>query len=158
MWAALTRTGDYQRWWPWLREFSGDGLVSGGRTTCVVRAPVPYTLRFTVAVTELVPGERIEALVDGDVTGPARLDISALGARRRASQVRLAWEVDLQRPILRAAAAVGRPVMELGHDWVTNTGFEQFCRAALRVEVGHDHHDNDRGDDDRGAGTAGYGT
>ncbi len=141
MWAALTRTGDYQRWWPWLREFSGDGLVSGGRTTCVVRAPVPYTLRFTVAVTQLVPGERIEALVDGDVTGPARLDISpiggrAIGGRRRASQVRLAWEVELQRPMLRAAATVGRPVMEWGHDWVTNTGFEQFCRSALRVEGG----------------------
>jgi uncharacterized protein YndB with AHSA1/START domain len=150
VWAALTRTGDYQRWWPWLREFSGDGLVPGGRTTCVVRAPVPYTLRFTVAVTELVPGERIEALVDGDVTGPARLDISAIGSRR-ASQVRLAWEVELQRPLLRAAATVGRPVMAWGHGWVTNTGFEQFCRSALRVEVGHDHHD-----DDRGAGTAGY--
>ena len=157
MWTALTRTGDYQRWWPWLREFSGDGLVPGGRTTCVVRAPVPYTLRFTVAVTELVPGERIEALVDGDVTGPARLDISAIGARRRASQVRLAWEVELQRPMLRAAATVGRPVMEWGHDWVVSTGFEQFCRKALRVQVGHDDSHEKRGDDDRGAGAAGYG-
>lgn len=162
VWAALTRTEDYRRWWPWLREFSGDGLVPGGRATCVVRAPVPYMLRFTVSVTELVPGERLEAVVEGDVTGPARLELSAIGARRRASQVRLAWEVELQRPMLRAAATVGRPVMELGHDWVTNTGFEQFCRSALRVEVDHDHDDTDqgdpdRGDDDRGAGTAGYG-
>lgn len=158
LWAALLRTEDYRSWWPWLREFSGDGLVPGGRTTCVVRAPVPYTLRFTVTVTELVPGERIEAVVDGDVTGPARLEVAAIGGRRRASQVRLAWEVELQRPMLRAAARFGRPVMEWGHDWVTNTGFEQFCRSALRVEGDHDHHETDRGDDDRGAGTAGYGS
>ena len=87
------------------------------------------------------------------MTGPARLEVSAIGARRRASQVRLAWEVELQRPMLRAAARVGRPVMEWGHDWVTNTGFEQFCRSALRVEVEHDNPD-----DDRGSGTASYGS
>jgi uncharacterized protein YndB with AHSA1/START domain len=73
LWAALTRTEDYRRWWPWLREFSCDGLVPGGRSLCVVRAPVPYTLRFTVTVVELVAGERIEAVVDGDLTGGPRL-------------------------------------------------------------------------------------
>ena len=153
MWAALTRTEDYRRWWPWLREFSGDGLVPGGRSTCVVRAPVPYSLRFTVTIAELVVGERIEARVDGDLTGPGRLEVAALGARRRASEVRLSWEIELQRPVLRRTARFGRPVMEWGHDWVVSTGFEQFCRAALRVDVPHDDHD-----DDRGAGTAGYGT
>ena len=150
LWAALTRTDDYRRWWPWLREFSGDGLVAGGHNNCVVRAPVPYMLHFTVDVAEVRPGERIEAMVDGDLTGPARLEIGPIGARRRGSQVRLAWEVEVQRPALRAAARFGRPVMEWGHDWVTNTGFEQFCRSALRVEVGHDDHDNDCG-----TGTAG---
>jgi uncharacterized protein YndB with AHSA1/START domain len=152
VWAALSRTEDYRRWWPWLREFSGDGLVPGGRTTCAVRAPVPYTLRFTVTVTELVPGERVEAVVDGDLSGPARLEVAGFGARWRDSQVRLVWEVELQRPVLRAAARFGRPVMDWGHDWVVNTGIEQFCRLALRVEVPHDDHD-----DDRGAGTARYG-
>jgi uncharacterized protein YndB with AHSA1/START domain len=117
LWAALSRTEDYRRWWPWLAEFSGDGLVSGGRSRCVVRAPVPYTLRFTVTVVELVANERIEAVVDGDLAG------------------------------------VGRPVMERGHDWVVGTGFEQFCRSALRVQEGHD-----TSHDDRGSGTAHYGT
>jgi thiol:disulfide interchange protein len=64
----------------------------------------------------------------------------------------LVWEMELRRPVLRTAARFGRPVMEWGHDWVVSTGFEQFCRSALRVDVGHDNHD-----DDRGAGTAGYG-
>jgi hypothetical protein len=153
LWATLTRTEDYRRWWPWLREFSGDGLVPGGRTTCVVRAPVPYTLRFRVTIADLVPGESVDAVVEGDLAGPARLEVRSVGARRRRSRVRLTWELELQRPLLRTAARFGRPVMEWGHDWVVRTGFDQFCRSALRVHVRYDDHD-----DDRGAGTAGYGT
>lgn len=145
LWAALTRTRDYQRWWPWLREFSGDGLVPGGRSQCLVQAPVPYTLRFAVTVVEVVDGQRIEAQVDGDLTGPARLEVEGLGVRGRGSQARVAWEVEVERPALRAAARVGRPVMEWGHAWVVGTGFEQFCRSALRVEGGHDLHHDDRG-------------
>ena len=158
LWDALTRTDDYRRWWPWLREFSGDGLVPGGRTTCVVRAPIPYALRFTVEVADLVPCERIEAVVEGDLAGPARLEVRPLGASRRGSEVRLSWEMQLRRPVLRAASRVGRPMMEWGHDWVVSTGFEQFCRKALRVQVGHDDSHEKRGDDDRGAGTADHGT
>ena len=148
VWEALTRTDEYRRWWPWLREMSGDGLVPGGRSTCVVRAPIPYTLRFAVEIVDLVPGERVDAVVDGDLVGPAHLEVRALGARRRGSEVRLSWEMKLQRPMLRAAARLGRPVMEWGHDWVVSTGFEQFCRQALRVQVPHDNHH------DRGSGTA----
>lgn len=147
LWATLTRTGDFRRWWPWLREFSGDGLVAGGRSECVVRAPVPYTLRFTVTVADLEPGRRVEAVVAGDLSGPARLE---LAPERRGTLTRLAWEVRLERPVLRSAARLGRPLMEWGHDWVVTTGVEQFCRRALRVDVPHDHHHND----DRGAGAA----
>jgi hypothetical protein len=44
---------------------------------------------------------------------------------------RLAWEMELGRPVLRAAARFGRPVMEWGHDWVVANGVEQFLRRAL---------------------------
>ena len=147
VWAAITRTDEYSRWWPWLRELSGDGLVPGGRSTCVVRAPVPYTLRLTVTVRELVPEERVEALVDGDLAGPARLEVGP-GADG-GSAVRLAWELELRRPVLQVAARIGRPLMEWGHDWVVTNGVEQFQRRALRVDVTHDNRD-----DDRGSGTA----
>jgi hypothetical protein len=143
VWAAITRTDEFLRWWPWLRELSGDGLVAGGRSRCLVRAPVPYTLRFTVTVCDLVPGRRVEARVDGDLAGPAHLELGS-GADG-GSTVRLAWELQLRRPVLQAAARFGRPVMDWGHDWVVTNGLEQFRRRALRVDVPHDNRDDDRG-------------
>ena len=152
LWTALTRTGEFRRWWPWLREFSGDGLVPGGRSVCVVRAPVPYTLRFTVTVRELVPGRLVDAVVAGDLAGPARLEVGELPGGAGGSTARLAWEMELLRPMLRAAASVGRPLMEWGHDWVVDNGVGQFLDRALRVDVDHDR--NHDPDPDRGSGTA----
>lgn len=155
LWRVLARTDDFRRWWPWLREFSGDGLVPGGRSACVVRAPVPYTLRFTVAVRELVPGRLLDAVVDGDLAGPARLEVRPGDGDGDGdgSVARLAWEMELCRPVLRAAARFGRPLMEWGHDWVVTTGVEQFLARALRV---NDTYDRDAHPDPHGGpGTAG---
>ncbi len=146
LWRTITRTDEFPRWWPWLRELSGDGLVPGGRSSCVVRAPVPYTIRFTVTVQKVVPGRRVEATVDGDLAGPAELEVRP-GADG-GSAVRLAWDLELRRPVLCAAARIGRPVMEWGHDWVVTTGLEQFRSRALRVDGRHDNRD------DRGSGAA----
>ncbi len=151
LWRVLARTEDFRRWWPWLREFSGDGLVPGGRSACLVRAPVPYTLRFTVLIRELVPGRLVEAVVDGDLAGPARLELSP-GDDGDGSVARLAWEMELCRPVLRAASRFGRPLMEWGHDWVVTTGVEQFLARALRVEEGHDR--NPHTEPHGGPGTA----
>ena len=129
-WRAISRTRDFPRWWPWLRRLDGDGLVEGGRADALVRGPIPYNLEFTVAVDELVPERRVDASVDGDVSGPARLEVDA---HPDGSQVRLSWTMELRRPRLRAAARVARPVMEWGHDWVVANGVEQFLRRALRV-------------------------
>jgi len=149
LWRVLARTGDFRRWWPWLREFSGDGLVPGGQSACLVRAPVPYTLRFTVTVRELIPARLVDAVVDGDLAGPARLELGPGGDGDGGGSVaRLAWEMELCRPVLRAAARFGRPLMEWGHDWVVTTGVEQFLARALRVDEEHDrdaHTDPHRG-------------
>jgi hypothetical protein len=51
--------------------------------------------------------------------------------------------MELRRPMLRAAARFGRPVMEWGHDWVVGNGVEQFLQRALRVHVPHDDDDDD---------------
>ena len=129
LWLVLARTDEFPRWWTWLRRFEvGSGLVDGAVARCVVRPPLPYVLRFDVAVERVVPAALVETTVSGDIEGPARLELSGDGDR---AEARLVWEVDVRDPLLRTAARVARPLMEWGHEWVVDTGVEQFRRRAL---------------------------
>jgi uncharacterized protein YndB with AHSA1/START domain len=133
LWEALSRTDRYRSWWSWLRRFDGPGLVEGTTTRCEVRAPLPYSLRFDVVVTRVVPARAVDATITGDIAGPAALAIEANGAGSAAS---LEWTVELRDPSLRAAALLGRPVMQWAHDRVVATGVEEFRRRALRPDLG----------------------
>lgn len=128
LWEAFSRTGEFRRWWSWLRAFDGDGLVEGGRAYCVVRAPALYALRFSVEIRRVVPEQLVDAWVAGDLEGPARLEVAS---HPGGSTARLSWEVELRPPLLRAAARVTRPVMEWCHDWVVSNGIQEFRRRAL---------------------------
>src|SRR5256886_5568793 len=54
----FSRTADYPRWWSWLRAVEVDGLREGATARCLVRAPVPFELRFAVTVRRLVRPDR----------------------------------------------------------------------------------------------------
>ena len=128
LWAVISRTEDFTTWWPWLRTFDVDALAEDATAQCVVQAPIPYRLRFTVHVRRVIPLELIDTVVSGDLAGPARLE---LAAQERGSTARLTWEVELRDPVLRLASRVARPIMEWGHNWVVETGVRQFQKRAL---------------------------
>jgi uncharacterized protein YndB with AHSA1/START domain len=125
---VFSQTERFPQWWPWLQIVESSGLIEGTVSRCVVRAPVAYELRFSVAILEVVPQHRVVVAVSGDVEGPARLDIAAAPA---GSVARLSWVLDVRAPLLRAAAVVGRPLMTWGHNWVVDNGVRQFRRKAL---------------------------
>lgn len=136
LWETLSRTDDFPAWWRWLRTFSLDGasrdgregLAEGVEADCVVRGPLPYALRFTVAVTEVKPAALVATEVTGDIEGPARLELRGVDG---GTEARLVWAVRVVDPALRATARVARPLMEWGHDLVVNRGVRQFRRHAL---------------------------
>jgi uncharacterized protein YndB with AHSA1/START domain len=128
LWSILLRTGEYPRWWPWLREIDGDGLRPGVVAHCVVRAPLPYTLRFDVVVEDVVPHERIATHVRGDLEGPATLELGSSGP---ASTARLVWTLELRDRVLRRVARVARPAMVWAHDRVIDVGLGSFEARAL---------------------------
>ena len=128
LWEAVSRTDRFQEWWPWLRSLESEGLVEGSVARCVVRAPVPYSLRFEVAIVEVVTERLVDTRVSGDLEGPARLDVAP---HPDGSEARLSWELELRDPLLRAASRVGRPLMEWGHNWVIDNGVRQFRRLAF---------------------------
>lgn len=135
LWRTFSHTERFPQWWPWLRIVESSGLVQGTVSRCVVRAPVPYALNFTVALLEVVPPSRVVTAVSGDLEGPARLDVLAQGS---GSEVRMSWQLEVRAPLLRAAALLARPLMNWGHNWVVETGVRQFRRKALGEQAGND--------------------
>jgi hypothetical protein len=130
LWAVLSDTSAFRQWWPWLRSFEPVTLEEGARTRCSIGPPLPYVLTIDVNVVQVVPQTLVAVVVSGDLAGPARLEIEATSAGSRA---RLVWEVEVCRPMLRLAAAVARPMLQWGHEWVVSNGVEQFRRDALEA-------------------------
>ena len=128
-WETVSRTDEFPRWFSWLRWLDDTGLVEGGRARCEVDPPLPYNLRFSIDLRRVVPARLVEADVDGDIAGPARLEIEP--ADGDGSRVRLFWELTPKSPLLRGLSRIGRPVMVWGHDRVLELGVNQFRRRAL---------------------------
>ena len=130
LWSRLADTSSFTSWWPWLRSFDPVPLAEGSVTRCAIGPPLPYVLTIDLHVTRVVEEESVVVDVSGDLRGPARLEVAD---REDGSRARLVWVLEVRRPMLRAAATVGRPLLQWGHDWVVNNGVQQF-RTAISAE------------------------
>ena len=126
VWRALTSVEAYPTWWPWLRDFDGHQLAAGEHWRCTVQPPVPYRLRFTLCVDEVVDRERVAATLSGDLVGTAHLELSSTGS---SSEIRLVSSLAPAHVVVRGVARVAQPVARYGHDWVLRTGVRQFAAA-----------------------------
>ena len=129
VWAAMARTDAYTRWWPWLRRLDATGLVEGDVWTCHIQPPLPYFLRFTITLDEVVQGELARATIAGDIVGTAEFSLAPTDDGR--SEGRLVSDLAPSSPVLRAFALVARPLVVWGHDWVLDEGVRQFQARGL---------------------------
>jgi len=125
--ATVTQTDEYTRWWSWLRVFEVDGLHAGAQARCVIQAPLPYALHLTIAVDEVEPDALVATQVDGDLVGPARLEVAP---HADGCSARLVWSLELHDPVLRNVAVFARPAMVWAHDRVVAAGVADFERRA----------------------------
>jgi uncharacterized protein YndB with AHSA1/START domain len=128
VWDAFARPGRFREWWPWLVAFDGRDLAEGRRWDCTVAPPLPYRVRFTLHLTLVEAPHAVEAAVDGDVVGAARLELTDAGA---GSRIHLVSDLAPGNAALRAFATLARPVVRRGHDWVLDTGARQFVDRAV---------------------------
>lgn len=131
VWEAMTRTGSYTDWWPWLRRLDAVGLVEGDVWGCHVQPPLPYSLRFSITLEAVVEGRAVVAAVAGDIAGAARVDLAATGDG--STVVHVVSDLEPAAGVLRAFAVVARPLVVWGHDWVIDQGVRQFRDRALRA-------------------------
>jgi hypothetical protein len=123
VWKHIVAVDDYRRWWPWLRRFDAAGLVAGDTWSCVVQPPLPYAVRFTVTLDEVIDCERVTATIGGEIEGIASLDLTERGD---GCEARLVSDLAPANSFLRGVARVARPLVRFGHDWVLDTGAGQF--------------------------------
>jgi hypothetical protein len=131
VWAAFGRTGHYRSWWPWLVEFDRGQLAVGERWACAVSPPLPYVVRFTIELTVVEAPSVVEAVVDGDVVGDARLEVLDADAGADGCRIHLVSDLAPGNAALQVIAATARPIVRRGHDWVLDTGARQFVDRAL---------------------------
>jgi len=124
LWSTIERTGSYQDWWPWLRAFDAEALRVGDRWRCVIRSPLPYLVRVTVALREVDRLHLVSAQVSGDIEGTARLTIRE---RPDGCELRVESSLAPRRPLLRGLASVAPGVARFGHEWVLDTGAGQLA-------------------------------
>jgi hypothetical protein len=78
-WTLIGQVSRYRSWWPWLRVFEGATLAPGEEWRCEVQPPVPYAVRFRVAIGRIEEGSMVETTVHGDVVGEATLTLEDVG-------------------------------------------------------------------------------
>ncbi|HZU79005.1 MAG TPA: SRPBCC family protein [Acidimicrobiales bacterium] len=127
LWEALSSPERFESWWSWLHEFRlrGDGLVDGATLRGVVAPPVPYRMRIDVLLERCEPPSRIEAVVSGDLRGPATLE---LVQSTRGTAATVAWRIEMMQPAMRLAARFAHPMLRWGHDRVVEMTVAGFRR------------------------------
>jgi hypothetical protein len=147
LWSTLGQTGCYRQWWPWLRGFQvvGDALSPGAEARVTIQAPLPYQLHCTIHVDDAIPDRILTTHVEGDLAGPAGLELTPTGD---GTEARLRWELEVRAPLLRSLALVARPAMAWAHDRIVERGLAQFEGHALQgrdLPLRRDGSDDGRG-------------
>jgi hypothetical protein len=124
----ISDVGQYRAWWPWLRSFDAAALAQGEEWRCMVQPPVPYLVRFTVAIEEVEAGALVRATVGGDVVGQATLTLDDADS---GCVTTLQSTLAPGNRALRLVSRFAGPVARYGHDWVLDTGARQFIARAV---------------------------
>jgi uncharacterized protein YndB with AHSA1/START domain len=148
VWTLIGQVQGYRSWWPWLRQFEGEGLEVGDEWRCTVQPPVPYLVRFRVVIDHVEAPTLVRARVLGDVVGDATLTLEASevtgpgsngDGRSDGTAGCVARLESSLAPGNRALAVVSRfaaPVARFGHDWVLDSAARQFIARAVEPALG----------------------
>ncbi|MFC8364865.1 SRPBCC family protein [Streptomyces griseorubiginosus] len=114
---ALERAEDYPRWWPQVREVRRLDDTSGLIT---IRATLPYDLVFTAReVRRDREAGVLEIAMEGDLEGWARWTLTADG---EGTLARYDQVTEVNKPLLRRFAVLGRPVFLANHRLMMRAG------------------------------------
>jgi carbon monoxide dehydrogenase subunit G len=129
VWEAIEQFDQFETWWSWLRTFRAEraGLVEGNVLHGSVAPPLTRRFRIDVRLGTCHRPCLVEAVVEGDLAGHARLALEPSGTGTCAT---VTWSLAMVRGPIRAAALVAYPVVRWAHDRVVETTVAGFRRHA----------------------------
>jgi hypothetical protein len=121
------------RWWPAvylsvdsLKEGEESGL--GAEVTMFTKGWLPYTLRWTLRITEPITDTGYALIATGDLIGTGRWTFLQDGPE---VVITYDWRVSASKPLLRWLTWLLRPVFAANHRWAMARG-EESLRLELR--------------------------
>jgi len=116
------------RWWPAvylavtsLRE--GDETGQGGEIALFTKGWLPYTLRWTLRVTEPITNTGYALTATGDLNGDGRWTFEQDGPE---VVITYDWHVSASKPLLRRLTWLLRPLFAANHRWAMARGEESL--------------------------------
>jgi hypothetical protein len=122
------------RWWPAVylsveTVNEGDENGCGGEIALFTKGWLPYTLRWTLRVTEPITAAGFALTATGDLNGTGRWTFTQDGSE---VVITYDWRVSASKPLLRRLTWLLRPVFSANHRWAMARGEE-----SLRLELRH---------------------
>ena len=132
--AVLGDAESVPRWWPSVylsvdqRERGApDGL---GRTVDLhTKGWLPYTLRWTLRITEPLTDEGFALEATGDLVGTGRWTFTEEGPE---VVITYDWRISATKPLLRRLAWLLKPAFEANHRWAMKKGEESLSLELRR--------------------------
>jgi hypothetical protein len=120
---ALSAVEDWPSWWRGVRSVEriaeGDASGVGAIRRFTFRSLLPYSLVFSVLVTEVSAPHRLAGQATGELEGTGVWTLSAQDGR---TQVRYDWNVRTTRCWMNLLGPIARPIFARNHDIVMNWG------------------------------------
>ncbi len=124
VWQALREPERWPSWWPYVLALSeldaGATTGVGARHLVTWTSRLPYSIKLTTTVTEVVEASRIEIAASGDLIGAGTWSLQPAGDRLTVVEYR--WRVRLDKPWMRWLAPLLRPAFAWNHHAVMAAG------------------------------------
>jgi hypothetical protein len=132
--AVLSDSASLPRWWPsvYLDVVPrADGDPDGvGRTVEVfTKGWLPYTLRWTLRITETMTDSGFALAANGDLAGTGRWTFQPDGPE---VVITYDWRVTATKPLLTRLSWLLRPAFEANHRWAMSRGEESLALELRR--------------------------
>ena len=116
----------YTRWWTeFVREATGPAgePAPGRKNALVVKAYLPYKVRFGLEVLEAERPHRILSRISGDFDGTGEWQLTETD---EGTEAVLDWQPQVNKPLIRYLTPVLRPLFRSNHTWAMTRGERQI--------------------------------